>query len=112
MPEQLTKYPDVTREVLESAGAKCGGDQPRAILKDCPAESFCKLPGGELCIYGLPQARAMTQISEGELCPRAGAAPTGGCQFGGAVEAAVPLVAALAVTGVALMRRRLRIRRG
>lgn len=67
MPEQLTKHPDVTLEVLKSAGAKCGAGAPQTILKECPAERFCALPGGEVCIYGVAEVGKMTQISSAEL---------------------------------------------
>ena len=63
MPEQLTKYPDVTLQVLRSAGARCGEGDPQTILKQCPAERFCKLPGGELCVFGLAEASQMTQLT-------------------------------------------------
>jgi hypothetical protein len=63
MPEQLTKHPDVTLQVLKSAGAKCGEGVPQSILTACPKQQFCALPGGEVCVYGLNQAREMTQIS-------------------------------------------------
>lgn len=63
MPEQLTKHPEVTLQVLRSAGAKCGEGAPQTILTQCPAQRFCKLPGGELCVYGLAEAPHMTQIS-------------------------------------------------
>jgi hypothetical protein len=63
MPEQLTKHPDVTLQVLRSAGAQCGEGQPQGILTQCPSERFCKLPGGEVCIYGLADAPKMTQLS-------------------------------------------------
>jgi hypothetical protein len=63
MPEQLTKHPEVTLQVLRSAGAQCGEGAPQAILTRCPADRFCKLPGGEVCVYGLAQASQMTQIS-------------------------------------------------
>lgn len=66
MPEQLTKHPEVTLEVLRSAGAKCGEGAQQAILTKCPAERFCKLPGGEMCVYGLADASRMTQISTSE----------------------------------------------
>ena len=62
MPEQLTRHPEVTQQVLQSAGAQCATGAPQDILKSCPAERFCKLPGGELCVYGLPEAARMTQI--------------------------------------------------
>ncbi|MBA3598000.1 MAG: hypothetical protein H0W40_11590 [Methylibium sp.] len=63
MPEQLTKHPDVTLQVLRSAGARCGEGEAQQILTACPAERFCTLPGGEMCIYGLADASRMTQIS-------------------------------------------------
>ena len=63
MPEQLTKHPDVTLQVLRSAGARCGERDPQTILTQCPAERFCKLPGGEVCVYGLPEAARMTQLT-------------------------------------------------
>jgi hypothetical protein len=66
MPEQLTKHPEVTLQVLKSAGARCGEGAPQEILKACPAARFCKLPGGEVCIYGLPEASRMTQIGTAE----------------------------------------------
>jgi hypothetical protein len=75
MPEQLTKHPEVTLQVLRSAGAQCGSAAQPEILKACPAAQFCKLPGGEICVYGLPQAAQMTQISVGEWRSLAGAAP-------------------------------------
>lgn len=63
MPEQLTKHPEVTLQVLRSAGAQCGEGAPQAILTQCPPARFCKLPGGEVCVYGLPDAPRMTQLS-------------------------------------------------
>jgi len=66
MPEQLTKHPEVTLQVLRSAGARCGEGAAQDILKACPAARFCKLPGGEICVYGLPEAAQMTQVSAGE----------------------------------------------
>ncbi|WP_418317974.1 hypothetical protein [Piscinibacter sakaiensis] len=66
MPEQLTKHPDVTLQVLRSAGARCGEGEPQQILRDCPAPRFCKLPGGEICVYGLPEAASMTQLKPGD----------------------------------------------
>jgi hypothetical protein len=63
MPEQLTKHPEVTLQVLRSAGAKCGEGAPQTILTQCPAQRFCQLPGGEVCIYGLAEAPRMTQLS-------------------------------------------------
>ncbi|AOX99590.1 hypothetical protein [Jeongeupia sp. USM3] len=63
MPEQLTKHPDVTLQVLRSAGAQCGEGAPQTILRQCPEKQFCKLPGGEICVYGLPEAVRMTQLT-------------------------------------------------
>lgn len=77
MPEQLTKHPDVTLQVLRSAGARCGEGEAQQILTACPAERFCKLPGGEICVYGLADAGRMTQISAAEWRSVLGAlAPT------------------------------------
>jgi hypothetical protein len=67
MPEQLTKHPEVMIQVLRSAGVKCGEGSVQEILTKCPADSFCKLPGGEICVYGLANASKMTQISTSEL---------------------------------------------
>lgn len=66
MPEQLTKHPEVTLQVLRSAGAKCGEGAKQEILTQCPAARFCKLPGGELCVFGLSDASKMTQVSPAE----------------------------------------------
>jgi hypothetical protein len=63
MPEQLTKHPDVTLQVLRSAGAKCGEGALQEILTQCPADRFCKLPGGEICVFGLPDSLNMTQLT-------------------------------------------------
>jgi hypothetical protein len=66
MPEQLTKYPEVTLQVLRSSGAKCAEGAKQEILTQCPAQRFCKLPGGELCVFGLSDASKMTQITATE----------------------------------------------
>lgn len=66
MPEQLTKHPEVTLQVLRSAGAQCAEGAPQDILTTCPAERFCKLPGGEICVFGLSDASKMTQITSAE----------------------------------------------
>lgn len=63
MPEQLTKYPELTLQVLRSAGAKCAEGAPQAILTRCPSDRFCKLPGGEICVYGLNEVAQMTQVT-------------------------------------------------
>ncbi len=73
MPEQISKYPDVTLRILEEAGAVCGEGVPQKILTACPPERFCSLPSGEICIYGIADIPTMTQISKQELatvvCP-------------------------------------------
>jgi hypothetical protein len=66
VPEQLTKHPDVTLQVLRSGGAQCGAGASQEILTACPAARFCKLPGGELCVYGLNETTRMTQIGASE----------------------------------------------
>jgi hypothetical protein len=66
MPEQLTKHPEVTLKVLRSSGAKCGEGAAQEILTQCPAQRFCKLPGGEICVFGLSEASKMTQITSAE----------------------------------------------
>lgn len=121
MPEVLTKHPDVVRQLIEKTGGRCGEGQKQTILKACPPAQFCTMPGGELCIYGVEQARSMTQISAGELrehlCPEtAGAsAPADAAACGAAcnVDAASPsagLALAVAVLGATGLRRALRPR--
>ncbi|HTI18937.1 MAG TPA: hypothetical protein VL598_14850 [Trinickia sp.] len=67
MPEQITKYPDVTLKVLQGAGAACGEGAPQKILTQCPAERFCALPTGEICVYGINEIPRMTQITVREI---------------------------------------------
>lgn len=67
MPEQITKYPDVTLKVLKGTGAVCGEGAPQKILRQCPAERFCSLPTGEICVYGINEIPQMTQITLQEL---------------------------------------------
>lgn len=73
MPEQISKYPEVTLEVLKGAGAVCGEGAPQKILTQCPSEQFCSLPTGEICVYGIRDIPQMTQITPQELaqvvCP-------------------------------------------
>ena len=95
MPEQLTKHPEVTLQVLRSAGARCGEGLPPQILKQCPPERFCSLPGGELCVYGLPEAGRMTQISQAEWRTLVPAGPVPSPMTGGAVGLLVGVVLAL-----------------
>jgi hypothetical protein len=85
MPEQLTKHPEVTLEVLRSAGARCGEGVAQKILTHCPKERFCQLPGGELCVFGLGEASKMTQITSVEWKSVAGEPSAGsGWLLGGA----------------------------
>ncbi len=75
MPEQISKYPEVTLKVLKGAGAVCGEGVEQKILTQCPADRFCALPTGEVCVYGIEQIPQMTQITPMELarvvCPGA-----------------------------------------
>jgi hypothetical protein len=74
MPEQISKYPEVTLRILKDAGARCGEGVEQKILKKCPPEQFCALPTGEVCVYGIKEIPQMTQITTQELarivCPR------------------------------------------
>lgn len=73
MPEQISKYPEVTIKVLKGAGARCGEGVERKILTKCPPKRFCSLPTGEICVYGIQEIPQMTQITTQELarvvCP-------------------------------------------
>ena len=69
MPEVISKYPDITIEVLKSGGAKCGEGVVQKILTKCPHERFCSLPNGEICVYGLDEIDKMTQVSVSEIIP-------------------------------------------
>jgi hypothetical protein len=75
MPEQISKYPDVTLQVLKESGAVCGQGAPQTILKQCPRDRFCSLRTGEICVYGINEIPKMTQITSQELakvvCPQA-----------------------------------------
>lgn len=109
MPEQITKHPDVTIQVLKSAGAKCGPGVEKQILKKCPGERFCALPGGEMCIYGTDQIAQMTQITPRELCPPAktGAGTLPGAGWTDAGALGVTFALGLAAGAVAWRRRKL-----
>ncbi|MCY1226683.1 hypothetical protein D9M68_475770 [compost metagenome] len=110
MPEQLTRHPDVTLQVLRSAGARCGEGAPQEILKACPRERFCKLPGGEVCVYGLDNAITMTQITAADwraLAQQAGPPPNPGMPpltLAGAGTAG--LLAGVLLTALVVRRRR------
>jgi hypothetical protein len=103
MPEQISKYPDVTLEVLKGAGAVCGEGARQKILKQCPVDRFCSLRTGEICVYGIKDILQMTQITPRELaevvCPRA--------QHGAVFSAGITglegaLLGAVLITGIVL----------
>jgi len=74
VPEQITKYPEVTLQILKEAGARCGEGVEQKILTKCPPKQFCALPAGEICVYGIEQIPTMTQLSTREIaqvvCPK------------------------------------------
>ena len=64
MPEILTKHPDIVKKILKNTGKiKCNKNINKQILKNCPNNSFCALPTGELCIYDYKNINKMTQIN-------------------------------------------------
>lgn len=73
MPELISKYPEVTLQVLREAGARCGEGIEQKILTKCPPARFCALPSGELCVYGIEEIPLMTQITPRELARAASA---------------------------------------
>ena len=101
MPELVSKYPEVTLQVLKSAGAMCGEGVAAKILTRCPAERFCSLPGGELCVYGLDGISGMTQISGREWANAA--CPGGASPWGLSVEAGTEWAALAAVFAAGLV---------
>ena len=98
MPEQITKYPDVTLKVLKGAGAVCGEGAPQKILTQCPAERFCSLPTGEICVYGISEIPRMTQITLQEL----GEVVYPKSQPGGEISGAMWAVGGIALAAVFL----------
>lgn len=117
MPEQLTKHPEVTLQVLRSApGVQCGSDAaaPPAILVQCPPERFCRLPGGELCVYGLADAPRMTQIGAADWRALAGTLPDGDAasSAGLGIAAVLGLVVGLVIAAAHSRWRRRRRRSG
>lgn len=66
MPEIVTKYPDVMIKILKDAHGKCAEGKTPQILKTCPPDQFCALPTGEICVYGLNNISAMTQVNSAE----------------------------------------------
>jgi hypothetical protein len=110
MPEQLTRHPEVTLQVLRSAGARCGEGLAPAILTRCPPERFCRLPGGELCVYGLPEAGRMTQIGAADWRALAASSVPGA---GRLADSGAPNLLAIGALGllVGLVLGRMRARR-
>ena len=114
MPEQLTKYPEITLSVLRSAGAVCAEGAVQRVLTECPVEQFCKLPGGELCVFGLADSSKMTQITATEwqaLAPSGSSVtdrPTESLGIEVLLSGAVGLLAGVAICFLAQRLRRLR----
>lgn len=105
MPEQITKYPDVTMQVLQSAGARCAEGIEPNILTQCPEERFCRMPGGEVCIYGIGQIPQMTQIKPADLAPMVCSEEAGGgATLGGAGSFEALVLGGAFVAGLALGR--------
>lgn len=109
MPEVITKHPDVVKQVLESAGARCGAGERQEILTKCPRDRFCKLPGGEICIYGVGDVGQMTQLSRAEICgarteTRPPADVNGGTTAALGLAVGLPVLAAAIVLGRARRR--------
>lgn len=67
IPEQISKYPEVTLKVLNGSGALCGEGAQQSILTKCPADRFCSLRAGEICVYGIDEIPQMTQITPQEI---------------------------------------------
>jgi hypothetical protein len=109
MPEVLTKHPEIVIQVLESGGAKCGDGLPQKILTQCPRESFCALPGGETCVYGVADVAKMTQIEGAELAKYVCRERAGGCALGDSDASGALLFGGL-LLGFALGRRGRRFR--
>ena len=103
MPEQISKYPEVTLNVLKGAGAVCGEGAPQKILTQCPSEQFCSLPTGEICVYGIADIPQMTQITPQELaqvvCP---SAQQGAVASAAVLETEGILLGAVFLAGLAL----------
>jgi hypothetical protein len=103
MPEQISKYPDVTLQVLREGGAVCGQGAPQKILKQCPRDRFCSLRTGEICVYGINDIPKMTQITTQELaqvvCPRAQKAALFSAGVSGLESA---LILAVFLSGIAI----------
>jgi hypothetical protein len=109
MPEQISKYPEVTLQVLKESGAVCGQGAPQKILKQCPRDRFCSLSTGEICVFGINEIPRMTQISSQELanvvCPQARKAAVFPAGVPG-LEAALLLAVFLSGLGIGKLWRR------
>jgi hypothetical protein len=107
MPELLTKHPEIVKKVLASEGAQCGTGARPQILTKCPPEKFCKLAGGELCIYGPGELTSMSQLAPGEVC-KSSSSNIDPSTSDATAYAATPLLLALvgAFLAVRLTRRR------
>jgi hypothetical protein len=92
MPEVISKHPEITIQVLESAGARCGDGLPQRILTQCPAERFCAAPMGEICVYGLNEIPQMTQISPAEIMQAVAGVPPQAPGFDPGQAATAPVV--------------------
>lgn len=99
MPEQISKYPDVTLKVLKGAGGVCGDGAKQQILTQCPAERFCSFSSGEICVYGIDDIPRMTQIKVDEIAAVVRPAAEGWFEISAAegVLLAILFVAGLAV---------------
>lgn len=117
MPEIITKHPAIVLQVLKSEGAQCGTGAKPKILKSCPADKFCTLAGGELCVFGSDELGQMTQLKPGDLCKSSASSTSSGAVMpvdsssagadDHALAGAAPIALAMmaAVGGVRLRRR-------
>jgi len=96
VPEQISKYPEVTSEVLKGAGARCAEGAQQKILTQCPQERFCALSTGEVCIYGIEEIPQMTQITTKDLAGIV--CPPGRQSSMGSVSLSSPEIVLLGVT--------------
>ena len=112
MPEQISKYPDVTLQVLKESGAICGQGAPQNILKQCPRDRFCSLRTGEICVYGINEISQMTQVTAQELakvvCPQARKTAVLSAGISG-LEAALIVVIFISGVGLGKLRPKWRI---
>ena len=85
LPEIVTEHPGAVLHKLEAAGGRCGEEEPREILVDCPPERFCAMPEGEICVYGIDEIPQMavtrTETFAEIVCPPS-ALPWSGQELG------------------------------